>query len=72
MKNRRMDFEFDTGMKGNVALTGELDLSRTQEFTVVIAFGETLPSAVSVLLPLPGLAYPAQRRAFREQVETTA
>ena len=44
-----MEFEFDEARNGNVALTGELDLSNTREFTIGIAFGETLSSTVSGL-----------------------
>ena len=42
-----MKFEFDEAKNGNVALTAELDFSGAQEFTIGIAFGESLPSAVS-------------------------
>ena len=29
-----MDYEFDHAANGNIALTGELDLSKTREFTL--------------------------------------
>jgi len=48
-ENGGMKFEFDEAKNGNVALTAELDLSQTQEFTIGVAFGESLPSAVSSL-----------------------
>ena len=54
-QNRKMNFEFDLAKKGNVALTGELDLSKTREFTVGVAFAESLPSAVSCLFQSLGL-----------------
>lgn len=44
-----MSYEFDEARNGNVALTGEIDLSETAEFTVAVAFGETLPNVVSTL-----------------------
>jgi glucoamylase len=48
-ENGGMKFEFDDAKNGNVALTAELDLSQTEEFTIGVAFGESLPSAVSSL-----------------------
>ena len=43
VQNHKMTFEFDEARNGNVALTGELNLSGTNEFTVALAFGETPP-----------------------------
>ncbi len=65
--NRRMTFEFDEARNGNVALTAELDLRKTREFTLAIAFGETMPSATSALLQSLGEDFPRQRRAFVER-----
>ncbi|MFY9936971.1 MAG: glycoside hydrolase family 15 protein [Silvibacterium sp.] len=72
VKNRKMDFEFDEARHGNVALTGELDLSKTQEFTIGIAFGETLPSAVSCLFQSLGVPYQERRQLFIDQWEGAA
>jgi glucoamylase len=66
-KNRTMDFEFDEARNGNVALTGELDLSKTREFTIGIAFGETLSCAVSNLFQSLGHAYEDRRQLFMDQ-----
>ena len=66
-KNHKMDFEFDEARNGNVALTGELDLSKTREFTIGIAFGETLSSAVSALFQSLGHAYKERRQIFMDQ-----
>jgi glucoamylase len=66
-QNRTMNFEFDEAKNGNVALTGELDLSTTREFTIGVAFGETLPSAVSCLFQSLGLEYKEQRKVFIDQ-----
>ena len=68
-KNRKMVFEFDQAKSGNVALTGELDLSKAREFTVGVAFGETLPSAVSGLFQSLGVAYKERRQVFIHQWE---
>ena len=42
--NYRMEWEFDRAPDGNVALTGELDLQGKLEFTLGLAFGDTLHS----------------------------
>lgn len=71
-KHHKMEFEFDEAKSGNVALTGELDLSKTREFTVGIAFGETCPSTVSVLFQSLGVPYKEQRKIFMDQWNTAS
>lgn len=66
-KHHKMEFEFDEAKNGNVALIGELDLSATREFTVGIAFGETLSSTVSALFQSLGVPYKEQRKVFMDQ-----
>ncbi|HVT89407.1 MAG TPA: glycoside hydrolase family 15 protein [Tepidisphaeraceae bacterium] len=41
-----MDWTFDSAINSNVALTGQLDISSTDEFVLGLAFGETMNSAV--------------------------
>ncbi len=65
--NRNMDFEFDQAKNGNVALTGRLNLGQTREFTVGVALGESLSSAVSCLFQSLGLPYKDQRTTFVQQ-----
>ena len=67
LKNHKMEFEFDEAQNGNVALTGELDLSNTREFTIGIAFGETLSSTVSGLFQSLGHPYKERRQLFIHQ-----
>ena len=45
-----MDWEFESAPDGNVAMTGQFDLSHGTEFTLGIAFGRTLHSAVTSLI----------------------
>lgn len=59
-----MTFEFDDARNGNVALTGELNLSKTREFTVCLAFGETLLNVVSTLFQALGSPYKERRQVF--------
>ncbi len=64
--NHKMTFEFDEAKNGNVALTGELDLSASRTFTVALSFGETLASAISTFLQSLGRDFATQRRLFVE------
>lgn len=61
--NFRMDWEFDQALAGNVALTGELNLSAGHEFTLGLAFGDGLHSAVTALFQ--SLAIPFQEHLIR-------
>lgn len=65
--NLRMDWEFDHARNGNVAVTGELDLSKTRNFTLGLAFGFGLHGATTTLLQSLGIPYEEHRDRFREQ-----
>ncbi|HEY4360035.1 MAG TPA: glycoside hydrolase family 15 protein [Bryobacteraceae bacterium] len=71
-QHHKMAFEFDDAGNGNVALTGELNLSGTREFSVALAFGETLPNAVSTLFQTLGIPYKEHRQVFIRQWQTAA
>ncbi len=43
MDNFKMDWEFRAAEKGNVALTGEINLPASGEFTIAIACGGSYP-----------------------------
>jgi glucoamylase len=47
--NFQMDWEFDHATDGNIALTGQLDLTRHREFTLGLAFGDTQHHAIATL-----------------------
>jgi glucoamylase len=63
----RMDWEFDKAEDGNVALTGEIDLSRNQEFSLGIAFGQSSHRAISTLLQSLAIPFNEHRERFVEQ-----
>jgi glucoamylase len=63
----RMDWEFDEALDGNVALTGELDLSGGKEFTLGLAFGDSLHNAVTTLFQSLGLPFVSSRGRFIDQ-----
>ncbi len=63
----RMAFDFDQAPNGNVALTGELPIRETKEFTVGLAFGETIPAALTTLFQSLGTPFDVHYRRFLEQ-----
>jgi len=62
-----MDFEFDCAQSGNIALTGELDISQGRVFTLGLAFGDGLHRAVTTLFQSLGVAYEENRRRFNSE-----
>jgi glucoamylase len=65
--NFQMDWEFDNAPNGNIALTGELDLAGTREFTLGLAFGNSQHHAVSTLLQSLSTAFAEHEKRFEEQ-----
>jgi len=72
VQHRKMTFEFDEARSGNLVLTAELNCSGIQEFTVALAFGETLPNVVSALFQTLSIPYEERRRTFIAQWQTAA
>ncbi|MFN2568657.1 MAG: glycoside hydrolase family 15 protein, partial [Candidatus Dormibacteria bacterium] len=66
-ENRSMRWEFDHACDGNVALTGELDLTTGAEFTLALAFGDGLHNAVSHLLDSLVTSFADQRARYSQQ-----
>jgi glucoamylase len=67
MDNLQMDWQFPLAADGNIALTGELDLSMGYEFTVGLAFGDSFHSATTTLLQSLDVPFDRQRERFIEQ-----
>ena len=65
--NFQMDWEFGKALNGNVALTGEINLKEDRQFTLGLALGDTLHSAVTTLLQALGVSFKEQRSRYREQ-----
>lgn len=70
--NRRLDWEYDRALDGNVALTGELPLPGPDGFVLGVAFGRELPAAVSALFQALGTPYATHRRRFCAQWDRPA
>lgn len=67
--DKKMKWEFGEALDGNVALTGEMELSRGAEFTLGLAFGDSLHNAMSNLFQSLGTSYSFTRKRFKEQWE---
>jgi len=65
--NFKMDWEFDGAPDGNIALTGELDLTGTREFTLGLAFGNSQHHAISTLLQSLSTCFEEHHKRFAEQ-----
>lgn len=65
--NFKLDHQFAAAANGNIALIGELDLSRTRSFTVGIGFGRTLHRSVTTLFQSLGIPFGTHRARFLEQ-----
>jgi len=68
----RMDWEFERASDGNIALTGELDISKTQEFTLGVAFGDSEQRALANLLQSLGTPFIEHLEKYKEQWDETA
>lgn len=68
-QHRRMEWEFDRAEGGHVALTGEIDLSASTEFTLGLALGHGLQHALSALFQALGMPFQARRKRFVDQWE---
>jgi glucoamylase len=68
----KMDWEFERASDGNIALTGQLDLSETQEFTLGLAFGNSEHRAVANLLQSLGIPFDEHLARYKKQWDETA
>jgi glucoamylase len=71
-RNYRLDWEYDSAVDGNIALTGELDLASGTEFTLALAFGTTQHDAMSTLTQSLSSPFEEKRTAFVRQWDRTS
>ena len=69
--NFKMDWEFDSAKEGNIALTGEIDLQRGDEFTIAIAIGGSYQSTATKLLQSLADPFDLHRQAYVRQWQHT-
>ena len=66
-ENFRMDCEFEQATSGNIALTGELDLSKAREFTLAVALGPSEHRAITNLLQSLGVPFSDHLTQYKQQ-----
>ena len=66
-QNFQMDWEFDRAEDGNVAVMGEIDLAQGNEFTIAMAFGDSLHAATAVMSQALTLPFAVHRSRFVDQ-----
>jgi glucoamylase len=71
MGNFKMDWEFRSAEGGNIALTGEIDLSGNGEFTIAIACGGSYQSTVAKLLLSLAEPFHLHREGYVRQWQRT-
>src|SRR6266705_2115649 len=70
--NYRLDWQYDAVLDGNIALTGGLDLSTSNKFTLALAFGTTKHNALSTLAQSLSIPFEQTLEAFIRQWERTS
>ncbi|HET9184044.1 MAG TPA: glycoside hydrolase family 15 protein [Candidatus Angelobacter sp.] len=65
--NYKLDWEYDRAENGNVAIIGEIDVSQRNEFTVAIAFGDSLHAAAAVLKQSQAVPFSQHKTKFIDQ-----
>jgi glucoamylase len=70
--NFKMDWEFTSASDGNIALTGELDLSKTREFTLGVAFGNSEHRAIANLLQSLGRPFDVRLQRYKKEWDEAA
>ena len=68
----KMDWEFERASNGNIALTGQLDLSQGREFTLGLAFGNSEHRAIANLLQSLGVPFDEHLAKYQKQWDETA
>jgi glucoamylase len=70
--NFALDWEYDAAYDGNIALTGQIDLSSGPTFTVGLAFGDTRHRAVTNLVQSLVTPFDDALQRFRDEWRRTA
>src|SRR5262249_832656 len=67
MPNFQIDWQFPVAENGNIALTGEVDLPNSGEFTIALAFGRSYQSAVTKLFQSMAEPFKRHHEAYVRQ-----
>ncbi|HVK57572.1 MAG TPA: glycoside hydrolase family 15 protein [Candidatus Kapabacteria bacterium] len=67
LRNFKMDWEFRKAERGNIALTGEIDLPPNGEFTIAVACGGSYPSTAAKVLQSLAEPFESHRERYARQ-----
>jgi glucoamylase len=67
MHHFKMEWQFESAENGNIALTGEINLPHTGEFTLAVAFGRSYQSTTAKLFQSLADSLESHRRAYVRQ-----
>src|SRR5207247_10644579 len=67
MHNFKMNWEFHAAENGNIASTGEVNLSNSGEFTIAVAFGRSYQSAATKLFQSMAEPFESHRQGYVRQ-----
>src|SRR5204862_1793629 len=67
MDNFKMDWQFRSAPNGNIALTGEIDLPDSGEFTIAVALGRSYQSSATKLFQSLAEPFESNREAYVRQ-----
>src|SRR6266516_6511546 len=70
--NLKLDWQYDAVYDGNIAVTGQIDLSAGSTFTVALAFGDTRHRAITNLFQSLVTPFTDNLHRFREEWNRTA
>jgi glucoamylase len=70
--NFKMDWTYDSAFDGNVAMTGEIDLSLGNEFTLGIGFGHTPHNSGSMVFQSLCIPFETSLHSFIDQWDRTS
>lgn len=65
--NFQMDWQFDHALDGNIALMGQVNIPASKEFTLALAFGDSLHAAVTSLFQTLAVKFKTHEQRFIEQ-----
>ncbi len=65
--NFQMDWQFDRADNGNIAVIGQIDVAKNREFTVALAFGDSLHAAVTTMAQSLSIPFGEHRARYIEQ-----
>jgi glucoamylase len=63
-KDMRMSWQFGQALDGNIAVMGEVDISRNREFTIAISFGDGHHAAIAQMMQTLSTPFADHRERF--------